>query len=104
MSSSLQIERLRAAINLVMQDVVHELGELRLVVVVGTADQISEQLGERFAQSIAERFRNISRRDQDILGWVLDSEGHGVAFSGFAGLDWASFVARVADTLQEEII
>lgn len=95
---------MRAAINLVTRDVVHELGELRLAVVLGTAEQISDQLGERFDKTLVERFRGYSRAYEDIVGWVLDSEGHGSALSGFDGLEWGSFVARVADTLQEEII
>jgi hypothetical protein len=95
---------MRVAINLVTQDVVHELGELRLAVVVGMAEQISDQLGERFDDTLFERFRGLSRANEDILGWVLDSQGHGIALWGFGGLEWGSFVARVADTFQEGII
>jgi hypothetical protein len=99
-----QIERMRAAIKLVMQDVLHELGELRLTVAVGTAEQISEQVSERFGESFDKWFLKPSGTTQEILGWVLDSDGHGQAFSGFDGLGWGSFVAGVADTLQDEII
>jgi|SRR5665213_803724 len=104
MASFIQIERMRVAISLVMRDVSHELGELHLVVAVGSSEQISEQINKRFGEGFDERFRGPFRTTNDILGWVLDSDGNGSGLSGFEGLEWGSFVARVADTLQEGII
>lgn len=95
---SKDVERGRAAVNLVMQDVKTELGKNAVVVVVGTPDELREELAVRGRGWMVDSVLG------DVVGWVLGSDGSAIGISRLEHLGWDEFVVQVADAIQEGII
>lgn len=98
---SLVVERTRAAVNLVMQDVQTELGRGAATVVVGTPDELRQSL-----VTLRPGWRSvIDGAFEDITGWFPGSDGSsGIGLCGGEYLDWEDVVVAVADVIQEGII
>ena len=98
---SLAVERTRAAVNLVMQDVEAELGRGAAIVVVGTPDELRQSL-----VTLRPGWRTvIEGAVGDVTGWFLGSDGcSGIGLGCWEYLDWEDVVVGVADVIQEGII
>jgi len=90
-----EVERTRAAVNLVMQDVEAELGPGALTVIVGSQEELAAELPP-WASSFPSR--------SNIYGWVFMSGDGAIGLCDSEGMPWEDLVVRIADTLQERII
>jgi hypothetical protein len=93
-SSSLEVERTRAAANLVIQDVETELGPGALNLIVGSDEELATELPSWAPAS----FRS------DLYGWVFQGDGGKIGLSHREGMSWPDLVVTIADRIQEGII
>lgn len=99
-SWSVAVERTRAAVNLVMQDVEAELGKGAVLVVVGTPDELCQSL-----TALRPRWGHVAKDTSgNVTGWFLGSDGSGIGLSVWDDLDWEEAVVGVAEVIQEGVI
>jgi hypothetical protein len=93
--SDSNIRRARDAVALVMNDVHSELGVGAVTVVVGTSEELHDDLTDRGFGWIG---------SAGMYGWVHANDGSGIGIWLAENSAWPDFVVSVADVIQEGII
>ena len=99
MASSLDLERTRTAVHLVMHDVEAVLGKDVLHVIVESGDDLEAAL-----KKARPSWPATGARRAPLNGYVLKPDGSGIGLASGEGVEWESYVVRVSDVIQEALV